>query len=70
MDYASGGIDGRIDHGVVLSAQFVFVLYDLNAEQLDYENGRCRAEPDYKLVLSVEFHLRRLPISCRPVPGH
>ena len=66
MDYASGGVDGGIDHRIVLGVKLVVLVQNLDGEKFGYENGRRRAEADKKLVLPVEFHPSP-PIFCRPV---
>ena len=48
IDDASGGIDDVIDHRIVVRVDLVFVIDDLDVEQLPEDDGGDDKQPDYQ----------------------
>jgi hypothetical protein len=60
MDDATGRVDGGVHHRIVFRTELVFVFYDLDAEELDYQDAGSGTESYQKLVFPVQFHAASL----------
>ena len=60
VDDAAGRVDGGVHHRVVFCAELVFVFYDLDAEELDYQDAGSGTESYQKFVFPVQFHAASL----------
>ena len=56
IDYPSGRVDGLVHHGVVVRADLVFVMDDLDGKQFGQENGYCHPQAYQQLVFPVDLH--------------
>ena len=68
VDDAACGVDGLVDHGVVVGTLLVLVMDDLDGEKLDQKDGGDGPQTYQKLVFPAEVH-GLSPGSAGPLGG-